>query len=403
MTEIVDRNRWPRWLRTQAVFLLGILFLVVLILIFGTLSMRDGMKFYREMQDQEELMAFRHDLEKVFSDFLEVGGDDRTYLLTGHPDVRQAFDRSARRLVADLSHLLHDPAAALPAGASLPSVSRAILENLSLMEQEVSSRYSSGEKETLPWETVHTSIRGLDRELALQIARIRLSRDRQQTRLFILSLFFTCLILGVLFMGYAYLYRHNQGMHLLQAELEELASRDPLTGLSNRRHLLEVMEWALARMERHPHACAVLYLDLDGFKGINDRLGHQAGDRLLVEFSLRLSARVRKSDLVSRLGGDEFVVFCDPLQTPEEFPSLVQKILDRIGEEPLQTEKGGEYIRISSGWAIYPEDGKTAEDLLKVADQRMYDAKSRDKKRGPSPGKDPLDSPSGESSGRDQF
>lgn len=71
----------------------------------------------------------------------------------------------------------------------------------------------------------------------------------------------------------------------------------------------------------------------------------------------------------------------------------MQKILDRIEEAPLLKEKGGEFIKISSGWAIYPEDGKTAEDLLKVADQRMYDAKSRDKKKGPSRGKDPLDSP----------
>ncbi len=393
MTEHVDRDRWPRWLRTQAVLLLGILSLVVLLLVFGTLSMRDGMKFYREMQLQEELMAFRHDLDTVYSDFLEAGGDDRTYLLTGHPAQKEAFDLSARRLVRDLGHLLHDPEAGASTGEDLPGLSRAILHNLSRMEQEVSSPRLPKEKEARPWETIRPAIQALNQSLAVKISRIRVSREREQTRLVIVSLFFTSLILGVLFMGYAYLYRHNQGMHLLQAELSELASRDPLTGLSNRRHLLEVMEWALARMDRHPHACAVLYLDLDGFKGINDRLGHQAGDRLLVEFSLRLAARVRKSDLVSRLGGDEFVVFCDPLQNPEELPSLVQKILDRIEEAPLLTEKGGEFIKISSGWAIYPEDGKTAEDLLKVADQRMYDAKSRDKKKGPSRRKDPLDSP----------
>jgi hypothetical protein len=304
MTEHVDRDRWPRWLRTQAVLLLGILSLVVLLLVFGTLSMRDGMKFYREMQLQEELMAFRHDLDTVYSDFLEAGGDDRTYLLTGHPAQKEAFDLSARRLVRDLGHLLHDPEAGASTGEDLPGLSRAILHNLSRMEQEVSSPRLPKEKEARPWKTIRPAIQALNQSLAVKISRIRVSREREQTRLVIVSLFFTSLILGVLFMGYAYLYRHNQGMHLLQAELSELASRDPLTGLSNRRHLLEVMEWALARMARHPHACAVLYLDLDGFKGINDRLGHQAGDRLLVEFSLRLAARVRKSDLVSRLGGD---------------------------------------------------------------------------------------------------
>ena len=382
MTDFFDRDRWPRWLRTQAVFLSGILLVVMLILVFGTLAMRDGMKFYREMQGQEDLMACRHDLEKVFSDLLEAGGDDRTWVLTGNPDVRKAFEQTASRLVTDLGRLLHDPTDGSLIGGRIPALSRAILENLSLLQKEVPARHYLGGQNALPWETVRPEIQSLDRSLASEISRIRLSRQRQQTRLVIMALFFTCLILGVLFMGYAYLFRHNKGMHLLQAELSELASRDPLTGLSNRRHLLEVMEWALGRMDRHPHACAVIYLDLDGFKSINDRLGHPAGDRLLVEFSLRLAARVRKSDLVSRLGGDEFVVFCDPLQSPDEVPSLVQKIQDRIEEVPLLTEKGGEFIRISSGWAVYPEDGKTAEELIRVADQRMYDAKLQGKKKG---------------------
>lgn len=385
MTEIVDHDRWPRWLRTQAVFLTGILLVVVLILVFGTLSMRNGMKFTREMQTQEEMTAFRHDLEKVYSDFLEAGGDDRTWVLTGDPAVRKAFGEAARRLVADLGRLLHNPAASSPIAASLPALSRTILENLSVLESESPSRHYTRGRMPLPWANVRPAIRKLDRALAVEINRIRLSRQRLQDRLIVMALFFTCLILVVLFMGYAYLFRHNQGMHLLQTRLSELASRDPLTGLSNRRHLLEVMEWALGRMERHPHGCAVLYLDLDGFKGINDRLGHQAGDRLLVEFSRLLAGRVRKSDLVSRLGGDEFVVFCDPLQNPEEVPVLVRRILDRIDQEPFLADKGGEFIGISSGWAIYPEDGKTAEELIKVADRRMYEAKVREKEKGSSP------------------
>ncbi|MHB8544721.1 MAG: GGDEF domain-containing protein, partial [Leptospirales bacterium] len=135
-----------------------------------------------------------------------------------------------------------------------------------------------------------------------------------------------------------------------------------------------------ARISRNPHVCAVLYLDLDGFKKVNDRFGHQAGDRLLIEFSRRLVANLRKGDLVARLGGDEFVVFLDPLESPDRIPEIVDGIVERLNESPLIPEIALNEVGVSIGWAVYPEDGKDVNGLIAVADRKMYERKAAIKK-----------------------
>lgn len=394
MEAMGEKDRWPRWIQTQAVFLSGILFVVGLLLVFGTLSMRNGLAILREMHRQERLMDFRQRLEGVFADLLESGGDERTWVLTGDERARASFSLSTRKLIGDLDVLLHGPSPGPRISSMLPSLSREILSNLSVLQREIQNTAGgrSHIKNALPWESVKERIRLIDEVVGSDIGQLRLSRERRQNRLVILSVFFMILILIILFMGYVYLYRHNRGMDTLQGQLREMAFRDSLTGMANRRYLLEAMEWALGKMHRDPHVCVVFYLDLDRFKEVNDRLGHQAGDRLLVEFARRLSSRLRKGDLVARLGGDEFVIFCDPVQNVADVPEILRKILLRVSEEPLLPEKGFGEIGISTGWAIYPEDAKTAEDLLRIADQRMYEAKPKGEKKGPPFREDPIGS-----------
>jgi diguanylate cyclase (GGDEF)-like protein len=149
-------------------------------------------------------------------------------------------------------------------------------------------------------------------------------------------------------------------------EFHEMAIRDPLTGLSNRRLGEERLASEVARSERHGHPLSALLLDLNRFKGINDRYGHAAGDSVLKKFAERLNKVIRASDLAVRLGGDEFLVIL-----PECLPERIPALLKRLGH--LEVEWGGEKFTVSAavGWAGY-EKGETPAQLIERADKCLY-------------------------------
>ena len=155
--------------------------------------------------------------------------------------------------------------------------------------------------------------------------------------------------------------------------LQALALTDPLTGLPNRRGLQAAL--AQAMPEARPEAALAVYLlDLDGFKPVNDRLGHDAGDRLLVQVGQRLQARLRHSDVVARLGGDEFVVMAPGLAGEAEARMLGQKLLAAF-EQPFDLDGQTCKVGATIGFALAPHDGREGGDLLRRADAAMYAGK----------------------------
>ena len=163
-----------------------------------------------------------------------------------------------------------------------------------------------------------------------------------------------------------------------QKQLNKLVNHDALTGLPNRRLLNELLDHAIKRSEREQQAIAVLFIDLDRFKAINDSLGHQVGDKLLFEASMRISQAIRESDVVARLGGDEFLVMMNIISKPDDAALVAQKII-----HALQTEfiiNGKEiFIGASIGIAISFKDGNDVDSLIKAADIAMYQVKNRGK------------------------
>ncbi|TQV74681.1 diguanylate cyclase [Aliikangiella marina] len=168
----------------------------------------------------------------------------------------------------------------------------------------------------------------------------------------------------------------------LENELREKAIKDPLTHLLNRYGLQEHLDKSLSRARRNQSQVALIYIDIDDFKQVNDRLGHTAGDSYLVEFSRRLFKNFRESDVISRIGGDEFVVVLDDknlVASREEFLERLETIMRPefvIENTPLE-------FKYSSGVALYPEHGITPEELLNYADQKMYIAKQEDDSNQP--------------------
>ncbi|MES2148277.1 MAG: EAL domain-containing protein [Pseudomonadota bacterium] len=163
-------------------------------------------------------------------------------------------------------------------------------------------------------------------------------------------------------------------------ELNRVANYDTLTGAPNRRLLLDRFAQAIQRSARNGGSLAVCFLDLDGFKAVNDQYGHPAGDQLLIGVARHLNAVMRADDTLARLGGDEFVLLLSDVGTPEDCAQALDRILAAVGE-PVCVE--GTELRISAsiGVSLYPADNVDADSLLRHADQAMYLAKESGKNR----------------------
>jgi diguanylate cyclase (GGDEF)-like protein len=166
---------------------------------------------------------------------------------------------------------------------------------------------------------------------------------------------------------------YKQHEHYSHA-LESLALHDTLTGLPNRRLLFDRLSLSIAHARRNKCAMAVMYLDLDGFKQINDTLGHDAGDTLLRMVADRLVAAVRQEDTVARMGGDEFVIALWELSHADDVVKLVSKVIQTVSQ-PYSIQ--GRVVRITAsvGIGIYPTHGEEVETLMKSADLALYEAK----------------------------
>ncbi|MBU3947584.1 MAG: EAL domain-containing protein [Proteobacteria bacterium] len=178
-----------------------------------------------------------------------------------------------------------------------------------------------------------------------------------------------------------YMYRANQAFTDLrksEAQIRSLALYDNLTGLPNRILFRDHLEQAIRQATRQNNNVAVMFIDLDQFKDINDSLGHNAGDKLLREVGQRLLSVTRSSDTVSRLGGDEFTLVLQNTPSLDIICSLAQKIMDTFSE-PFVLESKEIFVTASIGVAVYPGDAEKADDLLKHADMAMSFAKEQGK------------------------
>jgi diguanylate cyclase (GGDEF)-like protein/PAS domain S-box-containing protein len=181
-------------------------------------------------------------------------------------------------------------------------------------------------------------------------------------------------------LNYVGLFTDITPMKEQQRQLEHIAHYDPLTNLPNRVLLADRLQQALNQCQRRQKMLAVVYLDLDGFKDVNDRYGHRVGDDLLVTVSQRMQDAVREGDTLARVGGDEFVaILVDLVQMAD-----CEQVLDRLltaASKPVYVDDLELTVSVSMGVSLYPQDGSDAELLLHNADQTMYTAKQSGKNR----------------------
>ncbi len=169
-------------------------------------------------------------------------------------------------------------------------------------------------------------------------------------------------------------------LHEQQQRLKLLAHYDPLTQLPNRALLTDRFQQALAQAQRANTLLAIGYLDLDGFKAINDNLGHDAGDRLLIEVAQRIKQHLRSGDTVARFGGDEFVLLLPGLDSIHACTQILARLLQTVAE-PYRLHEQTIQVSASIGVAFFPHDGSDPDALLRQADQAMYRAKQLGRNR----------------------
>ena len=165
-----------------------------------------------------------------------------------------------------------------------------------------------------------------------------------------------------------------------EAELHRIAHFDPLTGVPNRRLLVDRLHQALARAARSESSLAVCFLDLDGFKVVNDAHGHAVGDRLLIEVTQRMSEVLRAEDTLARLGGDEFVVLLTDISSERDCTLVLDRLLQAV-QQPMRIEGLELRVTVSIGVSLFPHDNADADTLMRHADQAMYLAKEAGKNR----------------------
>ncbi|HTV88938.1 MAG TPA: diguanylate cyclase [Stellaceae bacterium] len=188
-----------------------------------------------------------------------------------------------------------------------------------------------------------------------------------------LGLDVTALILLLVIVGIGFLSLSIRRLEELQRHREQEAMHDALTGLPNRRYLCEWLGVALSAAKRSGRPLTLLFFDLDGFKAVNDRLGHEAGDRVLRSIGERLRSALRQSDFVARLGGDEFVAGL-PDAPPPALSMLIDRVQGMIAAAPIPELEDGA-IGASIGVAWFPGDGEDAAELIAAADRAMYEVK----------------------------
>jgi diguanylate cyclase (GGDEF)-like protein len=196
------------------------------------------------------------------------------------------------------------------------------------------------------------------------------------------ALLISFLIISILLFSYyrtGWLFENAQGNLKLAEQFGELAMHDALTRLPNRRNFDAQLAKALSIAQRKQTTFAVFYMDLDGFKSINDTLGHDVGDAALIAVSKKLNEIVRESELLARVGGDEFALIVEDFAKQEDLSLLAQRIIAAL-EQPILTIKNKEIrLEISIGIACYPQHGKDAVSLISAADSAMYVSKGSGK------------------------
>ncbi len=361
--------------------------LVLTLVLTGVIVWMNAMGVLAISHNAEQMVrsnAIADEIETLMQHLVDVETGERGYIITGREVYLEPFTHGLAMVYQqrdELARLLADEPSEQGRLAELTrridakiAVSKANVQARKLGFEAARSRVleGAGKREMGVLRKI------LDEMTGVQFVRrqeLLLQRKTALDEMEFNIIFAAAVAIAVLIYLHLRLIRMMKLRHKSEQHLQFMATHDPLTGLPNRRLMLEHVDQAMQRCKRHNKSMALLFLDLNGFKPVNDQYGHKAGDDILKQVAHRLSAAMRASDRVARFGGDEFVVLAEDIKDKEDVCGIVGKVDEEIFR-PFQLKEAVKVtISTSIGVAIYPRDAEDMESLLRIADTAMYEAK----------------------------
>ncbi|NEX59475.1 diguanylate cyclase domain-containing protein [Noviherbaspirillum galbum] len=345
----------------------------------------------RNVAESEHEQAMGHArleaLNSLMLAFTEAETGQRGYLLTGNPAYLQPYYAAVS--TANAQFMRFRDVFTGPDGLSAYNRLALLKEKkLSELAQTISLRAEHGLESAMlvvnsnTGESYMAEIREEIDLLARKEQERQVGLVKESTRnvaIFQTSVTLFLLLLALAVLSLVTLVRHDtQTKKQLLQRLSHEASHDQLTNLPNRNLYVEMLNYSIPFAQRYQRLLGIFFIDLDGFKQVNDQFGHDAGDMLLKEASRRMREAARESDVVARIGGDEFLVLATNLAKVEDIEAIARHMLACF-EEPLLRHLQQVRVGASIGIAVYPRDGLRAAELIKAADIAMYEAKMQGK------------------------
>lgn len=354
-----------------------------------------GVGFWAEMRDFVKNVASLeaadrrvHILARVFDDLQDAETGQRGYLITGRTIYLEPYDAARADLGAAIQALreAYTERGQDQAPAHVSLLEQLVAAKVEEMARSIELRRSEGFEAAQAVVLEDSGKRSMDGLRAIighlqaeENTAQRYETERTKSRAsdaMTLWLAGTALVMSIVAASILIVLREIRENRQLSDQLQHDVRHDRLTGLPNRSYFNEHLQLSLARAGRDKSKLAVLFLDLNGFKQINDNLGHMVGDLALIEVANRFRTAVRSSDFVARLGGDEFVVLASRVGGQKDIDVLVRKLQEAMAGVSLPALQGRR-LGASVGVAVYPDDGLGADELIAVADDAMYVAKGR--------------------------
>ena len=329
-------------------------------------------------------------IEEIARDVLDAESTGRAYVITGNPDVLDRYHRVLPEIDRDVEafHELtrNDPERA----PQIRRLQEQIAERFRVMNEALDARRQNGFEAAQRMSLAGQGRAGMNRILstldsmtaAEEHALLLRAAEEERITNMLTVLIGAIVIVGALVMTWVTLQSRKliQLQKASEEQAQHLAFHDTLTGLPNLRLLNDRLSQAIGAGARHGETFGVLFLDLDGFKAVNDTFGHDVGDALLKDVADRLVRQVRAEDTVARLGGDEFIVAIRHIKTVDVAAHVAGKIIASIGS-PYEIDGHQIHISTSVGISMYTSGDWTAEGLIKAADDALYIAKRAGKNR----------------------
>ena len=362
----------------------------VLLLAAGWFAVDSGRAYLAAEAEADRLRDAERAVLAVELSLRRAESGQRGYLLTGRQEYLRPYERAIEDIGAQMQEtreLLSDQPEAM---ALYWNVDKLVRLKLAEIQHTIEVRRSEGFDQALnivntdvgvvEMRDIRVSIEAIQRQLQARKAA-ELARSAQRSTNTLLGMIFGGLLVAVLSAAaYLVIAWELRERRQLAARVEAQANEDALTHLPNRRFFVQWLGFNLAQAKRDGGDLALMFIDLDGFKAVNDRYGHDAGDALLVQIARCFRATLRESDLLARVGGDEFALIAPNAKDGRELGQLAQRLLNALSDASAP-KLAGEPVGASIGIAFYPDDAEDLQGLVAAADAAMYAAKRAGKNR----------------------